>query len=202
MRRYYFCLVTFHSRPYICCCFLFLFIAYRIKVRCEFLEEKESGILQKYLGLGSQSKSVRREEYLIWGRIHPGMARSVSYVSAAKLVSMARGNRVAVIDVRDEERSYQAHIAGSHHFASGSFAARLPELVQATSGKDTLVFHCALSQVRGPSCARMFSDYLSESKEDLGIKNIMVLERGFNGWEISGQPVCHCKDAPCKGTCS
>lgn len=30
----------------------------------------------------------------------------------------------------------------------------------------------------------------------------MVLERGFNGWEISGQPVCHCKDAPCKGTCS
>ncbi|KAM3403169.1 hypothetical protein ACQJBY_006742 [Aegilops geniculata] len=174
----------------------------RIKVRCEFLEEKESGILQKYLGLGSQSKSVRREEYLIWGRIHPGMARSVSYVSAAKLVSMARGNRVAVIDVRDEERSYQAHIAGSHHFASGSFAARLPELVQATSGKDTLVFHCALSQVRGPSCARMFSDYLSESKEDLGIKNIMVLERGFNGWEISGQPVCHCKDAPCKGTCS
>ena len=138
---------------------------------------------------------------MIW-RIHSGMARSVPYVSAAKLVSMARGNRVAIIDVRDEERSYQAHIAGSHHFASGSFAARLPELVQATSGKDTLVFHCALSQVRGPSCARMFSDYLSESKEDSGIKNIMVLERGFNGWEISGQPVCHCKDAPCKGTCS
>ncbi|KAE8783078.1 arsenate reductase 2.1-like [Hordeum vulgare] len=76
------------------------------------------------------------------------MARSVSYVSAAKLVSMARGNRVAVIDVRDEERSYQAHIAGSHHFASGSFAARMPELVRATSGKDTLVFHCALSQVK------------------------------------------------------
>ncbi|KAM0846931.1 hypothetical protein ACQ4PT_055353 [Festuca glaucescens] len=132
----------------------------------------------------------------------PPMARSVTYVSAAKLVSMARGNhRMAVIDVRDEERSYQAHIAGSHHFASGSFAARLPELALATSGKDTLVFHCALSQVRGPSCARMFSDYLSESKEDSGIKNIMVLERGFNGWEVSGQPVCSCKDAPCKGTC-
>lgn len=48
---------------------------------------------------------------------------------------------------RDEERSYQAHIAGSHHFASGSFAARMPELVKAASGKDTLVFHCALSQV-------------------------------------------------------
>uniref|UniRef100_A0A452YSY5 Rhodanese domain-containing protein n=1 Tax=Aegilops tauschii subsp. strangulata TaxID=200361 RepID=A0A452YSY5_AEGTS len=83
------------------------------------------------------------------------MARSVSYVSAAKLVSMARGNRVAVIDVRDEERSYQAHIAGSHHFASGSFAARMPELVLATSGKDTLVFHCALSQVKIPAASRL-----------------------------------------------
>uniref|UniRef100_A0A0A9NZH5 arsenate reductase (glutathione/glutaredoxin) n=1 Tax=Arundo donax TaxID=35708 RepID=A0A0A9NZH5_ARUDO len=133
------------------------------------------------------------------------MARSVSYVSAAKLVSMARGDpRLAIIDVRDEERSYQAHIAGSHHFASGGFAARMPELAQAAtaSGKDTLVFHCALSQVRGPSCARMFSDYLSETKEDSGIKNIMVLERGFNGWEVSGQPVCRCTDAPCKGTCA
>ncbi|RLN41241.1 hypothetical protein C2845_PM01G20560 [Panicum miliaceum] len=129
------------------------------------------------------------------------MARSVSYVSAAKLVSMARGNpRVAIIDVRDDERSYQAHIAGSHHFASGSFAARMPELARVASGKDTLVFHCALSQVRGPTCARMFSDYLSETKEDSGIKNIMVLERGFNGWEVSGQPVCRCTDAPCKGT--
>lgn len=157
----------------------------------------------KLLTLLSGTKSGRHNNRRLKVRGFRAMARSVSYVSAAKLVSMTRGNnRLAVIDVRDEERSYQAHIAGSHHFASGSFAARLPELVRATSGKDTLVFHCALSQVRGPSCARMFSDYLSESKEDSGIKNIMVLERGFNGWEISGQPVCNCKDAPCKGTCS
>jgi len=51
-------------------------------------------------------------------------------------------------------------------------------------------------QVRGPTCARMFSDYLSETKEDSGIKNIMVLELGFSGWEGSGQPVCRCTDAP------
>ncbi|TVU31807.1 hypothetical protein EJB05_23508 [Eragrostis curvula] len=149
------------------------------------------------------------------------MARSVSYVSAAKLVSMARGNnRLAIIDVRDDERSKQAHIPGSHHYASTGFAARMPELARTTAdGKDTLVFHCALSQicssvaviqwqepnasdpVRGPSCARMFSDYLSENK-DTGIKNVMVLERGYNGWEALGYPVCRCTDAPCKGTCS
>lgn len=61
-------------------------------------------------------------------------------------------------------------------------------------------FACYLKlQVRGPSCARMFNDYLSDAKEDSGVKNIMVLERGFNGWELSGRPVCRCKEAPCKG---
>ncbi|GJM91376.1 hypothetical protein PR202_ga07739 [Eleusine coracana subsp. coracana] len=77
------------------------------------------------------------------------MARSVSYVSMAKPVSMARGNNLlAIIDVRDDERSNQAHIGGSHHYASSGFKARMPELARAASGKDTLVFHCALSQRR------------------------------------------------------
>ena len=75
--------------------------------------------------------------------------RGVSYVSAAQLVSMSRDPRVAIVDVRDEERSYDGHIAGSHHYASDSFADRLPELAQATGAKETLVFHCALSKVKG-----------------------------------------------------
>ncbi|XP_066360444.1 arsenate reductase 2.2-like [Miscanthus floridulus] len=128
--------------------------------------------------------------------------RGVSYVSATQLVSMASDARVAIVDVRDEERGYDGHIAGSHHYASDTFAERMPELARATGAKETLVFHCALSKVRGPSCAQLFHDYLSEAKEDSGVKNIMVLERGFNGWELSGRPVCRCKDTPCKGVCS
>ncbi|CAD6209156.1 unnamed protein product [Miscanthus lutarioriparius] len=115
---------------------------------------------------------------------------------------MASDARVAIVDVRDEERGYDGHIAGSHHYSSDTFAERMPELAQATGAKETLVFHCALSKVRGPSCAQLFHDYLSEAKEDSGVKNIMVLERGFNGWEFSGRPVCRCKDTPCKGVCS
>lgn len=76
--------------------------------------------------------------------------RGVSYVSAAQLVSMSRDPRVAIVDVRDEERSYDGHIAGSHHYASDSFADRMPELAQATGAKETLVFHCALSKVKVP----------------------------------------------------
>lgn len=54
-------------------------------------------------------------------------------------------------------------------------------------------------QVRGPKCARRLAEYLAESKDDAGIKNIMVLERGFNGWEASGRPVCRCTEVFCKG---
>lgn len=72
-------------------------------------------------------------------------------MSATQLVSMASDARVAIVDVRDEERGYDGHIAGSHHYASDTFAERMPELAQATGAKETLVFHCALSKVKASS---------------------------------------------------
>ncbi|RRT72616.1 hypothetical protein B296_00017701 [Ensete ventricosum] len=190
------------------------------------------------------------------------MARSLAYITPSQLFAIARNPRVAIVDVRDEERSYDAHIGGSLHYASDTFGERMPDLLQAVKGKDTLVFHCALSkvvfsarhlcplsrlfgcwkpvrpfdffdliwssdlmagtevarigplvllavstevpsscimilQVRGPSCAHMFLDYLKEVKEDAGINKVMVLEHGFNGWHASGRPVCRCPSAPC-----
>ncbi|GMH09849.1 hypothetical protein Nepgr_011690 [Nepenthes gracilis] len=125
------------------------------------------------------------------------IARSISYITGSQLLSVKRRPNIAIVDVRDEERSYDGHIAGSIHFASDTFSEKIPNLIQQVKGKDTLVFHCALSQVRGPKCARILSDYLAEV-EEAGIKNIMVLERGFNGWEASGRPVCRCTDNPCK----
>ncbi|XP_054803429.1 dual specificity phosphatase Cdc25 [Prosopis cineraria] len=128
-----------------------------------------------------------------------GMARSISYITGSQLLSVRRQPNIAIIDVRDDERSYDGHIAGSLHFASDSFSENISNLIRQVNGKDTLVFHCALSQVRGPTCARRLANYLEDFKEDTGIKNIMVLERGFNGWESSGRPVCRCSDVRCKG---
>ncbi|KAL8154297.1 hypothetical protein V2J09_012057 [Rumex salicifolius] len=132
------------------------------------------------------------------------MARSgsVSYITASQLLSIKRRPNIAIVDVRlnvrrDDERSYDGHIAGSLHFASDTFLDKIPNLVQQVKDKDTLVFHCALSQVRGPKCARRMFEYI-ESTEDAGLKNIFVLERGYNGWEASGKPICKCTDNPCK----
>ncbi|EXB75883.1 hypothetical protein L484_022560 [Morus notabilis] len=127
------------------------------------------------------------------------MARSISYITESQLLSLKRRPNIAIIDVRDEERSYDGHIAGSLHYASDSFSDKMSNLIQDVKGKDTLVFHCALSQVRGPTCARKLVNYFEEVKDDAGIKNVLVLERGFNGWEASGRPVCRCNKKPCKG---
>ncbi|MED6216306.1 cell division cycle- protein [Stylosanthes scabra] len=126
------------------------------------------------------------------------MSRSITYISGSQLLALRRQPNIAIVDVRDEERTYDGHISSSLHFPSDSFSDNLPNLLHQVKGKDTLVFHCALSQVRGPTCARKLVNYLEESKEDAGIKNIMVLERGFNGWEASGRPVCRCTNVPCK----
>ncbi|XWS43548.1 hypothetical protein CRYUN_Cryun16bG0113500 [Craigia yunnanensis] len=127
------------------------------------------------------------------------MAQTISYITGSQLLPLKRFPNIAVIDVRDDERSYDGHIAGSLHYASDTFTDKISNLIQDVKGKDTLVFHCALSQVRGPTCARRLANYLEDMKEDAGIKNILVLERGFNGWEASGKPVCRCTDFPCKG---
>ncbi|XP_042504606.1 dual specificity phosphatase Cdc25-like [Macadamia integrifolia] len=127
------------------------------------------------------------------------MALNISYITDAQLLSLKQKPDIAIVDVRDDERSYDGHIAGSLHYASDTFSEKIPNLIQEVKGKDTLVFHCALSQVRGPSCARRLVDYLTKTGEDVGLKNVLVLERGFNGWEASGRPVCSCTDIACKG---
>ncbi|RVW12986.1 Dual specificity phosphatase Cdc25 [Vitis vinifera] len=142
------------------------------------------------------------------------MARSISYITGSQLLALKRRPNIAIVDVRDDERSYDGHIAGSLHYASDTFSDKISNLVQEVKGKDTLVFHCALSQVggfiirfvlgvhfdqvRGPTCARRLATYLT-GVENEEIKNILVLERGFNGWEASGRPVCRCTSIPCKG---
>ncbi|KAJ6381717.1 hypothetical protein OIU77_030400 [Salix suchowensis] len=75
------------------------------------------------------------------------MSRSISYITGSQLLSLRRRPNIAIIDVRDDERSYDGHIAGSLHYASDTFTDRICNLIQEVKGKDTLVFHCALSQV-------------------------------------------------------
>lgn len=58
----------------------------------------------------------------------------------------------AIIDVRDSDH-IGGHIRGSTWVPSSELDFKMPELLRTLRDKDTVVFHCALSQQRGPSAA-------------------------------------------------
>jgi len=61
-------------------------------------------------------------------------------------------HNIAVVDVRDSDH-IGGHIKGSTWVPSNELDYKTPELIRTMKGKDIVVFHCALSQQRGPSAA-------------------------------------------------
>jgi Cdc25 family phosphatase len=87
------------------------------------------------------------------------------------------------------------HIRGSQNIPSRLIDAMLPTLVRQLKNKKTVVFHCALSQQRGPSAAlkyvrereRMMPGLghleVNEEGEKEEEQEVYVLDRGFVGWQ-------------------
>ncbi|RMZ73559.1 Cdc25 family phosphatase Ibp1 [Pyrenophora seminiperda CCB06] len=59
---------------------------------------------------------------------------------------------LAIIDVRDSDH-IGGHIKGSTWVPSSTLSYKTPELVRTLKEKEVVVFHCALSQQRGPGAA-------------------------------------------------
>lgn len=115
---------------------------------------------------------------------------------------------IAIIDVRGSDY-IGGHIKGCTNVPSGELDWRMPELVRTLKDKDTVVFHCALSQQRGPAAAlrymrereRMLGDGAGASKsqtsalqteekagtsEGLGKtkgQEVYILDGGFVQWQ-------------------
>ncbi|KAK4998073.1 Cdc25 phosphatase Ibp1 [Elasticomyces elasticus] len=126
---------------------------------------------------------------------------SVPRMSRETLSTLVRSKSpaLAVIDVRDSDY-IGGHIIGCRNVPSSTLDYRLPELVRTLVDKEIVVFHCALSQQRGPSAALR---YLRE-KERLGFpiaaannqnaaakpressispQRVYVLDGGFVKWQ-------------------
>ncbi|MCJ1370647.1 hypothetical protein MMC20_001860 [Loxospora ochrophaea] len=94
---------------------------------------------------------------------------------------------LAVIDVRDQDH-VGGHIHSSLHIPSSTFDYRCPELVWELRERQIVIFHCALSQQRGPCAAER---YLGERRRLLkgddddgwGGQRVYVLEGGFVSWQ-------------------
>jgi rhodanese-related sulfurtransferase len=75
------------------------------------------------------------------------------------------------------------HIRTSMHIPSSTLDYKIPELVRKLKDKETVVFHCALSQVRGPSAALR---YVRERERLLGL--------GIGGGEGVGEKMVKNKE--------
>jgi len=84
---------------------------------------------------------------------------------------------VIIVDCRDDDFTGMK-IRGALNYRSPLDSARLYQDVVSLTPK-TVVFHCYLSQFRGPTSAREFSEWLAYVRHDVDVR---VLRGGFKGW--------------------
>lgn len=84
------------------------------------------------------------------------------------------------------------HIKGSLHFPSETLDSMMPTLIRKVEDKRAVVFHCALSQQRGPSAAlgymremeRLGKREAGSNEDGEGEKQVVyVLDQGFVRWQ-------------------
>ncbi|KDQ62624.1 hypothetical protein JAAARDRAFT_54549 [Jaapia argillacea MUCL 33604] len=110
---------------------------------------------------------------------------SFRYITPDDLTAIIKSDKVpnkdyVVIDVRDDDW-HGGNIKGSHNFPSQTFLAKVDELVEKTKNVKTVIFHCLLSQMRGPKAARIYSE-VRDMMQAEGADNdheVLVLQGGF-----------------------
>ncbi|CEJ89999.1 hypothetical protein VHEMI05812 [[Torrubiella] hemipterigena] len=90
----------------------------------------------------------------------------------------------AIVDVRDDDY-IGGHIKGCIHAPSRQLDAIMPSLLRRLADKKTVIFHCALSQQRGPSAALRYirEKAAAADSETPDEQQVFVLDQGFTGWQ-------------------
>ncbi|KAJ2661814.1 Cdc25 phosphatase Ibp1 [Coemansia sp. RSA 1200] len=104
------------------------------------------------------------------------------------------GTDYVVIDVRDEDFKV-GHIPGAVNVPAHEIRGNASRLLSEYGGVPIIVFHCALSQVRGPRSARIYKEAVAEALEaaanvggagegggPLADQKVCVLTGGFVAW--------------------
>jgi rhodanese-related sulfurtransferase len=108
---------------------------------------------------------------------------------------------LAIVDVRDSDY-IGGHITGALNFPAANLEWRMPELLRVVKDKKLVVFHCMLSQQRGPGAAirylrareerdRLEREKKAEEQEEGGdkegeekvVQQVYVLDGGFMKWQ-------------------
>ncbi|KAK6201529.1 Rhodanese-like domain-containing protein [Scheffersomyces amazonensis] len=127
------------------------------------------------------------------GKIHT--VSDLNFLNPRTLYTWFKGGsptgqgKFAVVDVRDSDY-IGGHIRGCYHYPAGNFSYTLPDLQERlfTNGINDVVFHCALSQVRGPGSTIKFINSLNgindpEREQYFSSLRVWVLRGGFTKWQ-------------------
>ncbi|OJD14898.1 hypothetical protein ACJ73_09032 [Blastomyces percursus] len=103
---------------------------------------------------------------------------------AAMLLTPTRANNLAIVDVRDSDH-VGGHIFTSTWQPSATLGLHMSELINSLRDKEKVVFHCALSQERGPSAALKYIREREQvlGKEESAKQTVFVLDGGFVRWQ-------------------
>jgi len=112
-----------------------------------------------------------------------------TFISARQLAAMVKtegkvlGKDFAIVDVRDDDYA-GGHIKGAIHQSSKTLPhGGVEEIREKTKDVPSVVFHCLLSQVRGPESARLYAASTAELRRNGGRapidQEILVLRGGF-----------------------
>lgn len=89
---------------------------------------------------------------------NPLTISSLTYIRPQNLATLllSSPSKIAIIDVRDADH-IGGHIKGSSWIPTDQLDMRIPELIRLHGDKEKIVFHCMLSQQRGPASALKFA---------------------------------------------
>ena len=116
-------------------------------------------------------------------------------ILADSLRKQETASKVAVVDVRDNDH-VGGHIKGSQWVPVDQLDARMPELLRTNKDKERVVFHCMLSQQRGPKAALAYArakvSQVEKQKDDSEKEGEQKGEKGAEGLKAKtgGQEVC------------
>ncbi|CAD6887605.1 unnamed protein product [Tilletia controversa] len=118
-----------------------------------------------------------------------------TYIDAPSLAERIQAGdvsekKLAVVDVRDDDFEGGA-IAGARNVPSATLPDNLDSLVKDLAGVPKVVFHCHLSQQRGPKAARLYTEARNHAIETGAIdpktesgspQQVVVLRDGAAGF--------------------
>ncbi|KAF9013190.1 Rhodanese-like domain-containing protein [Cyathus striatus] len=110
------------------------------------------------------------------------------YINGDELAELMKSEKVpkkdfVVVDVRDDDY-VGGNIKDAINKPSNEFLVNVDGLVKQTKDVPLVIFHCALSQIRGPKAARIYEETRRTVLEDNDIPHeIVVLRDGFSGFQ-------------------